>query len=227
MTGKEYLQRVRKHIYYIFDRDNIEQELAGHLQDSMDDLREEGYSKEEAERLAVERMGSPDVVGKQLNKEHHPVLGYAYLLSGIVLSMLMFFLVLFVCGAAYKGIQTATPITIEDNVKSCPLDISLDLPTHKLILDNICIGEDGRYYLTYRAWTKFSYSRAGTNSSLFSIESSDGRIPRNAGFSSHSVLGFYGYDRFDRPADGLLYVRLRNGELLEINLNEVIQDESR
>jgi len=31
MTGKEYLQRVRRHIHYIFDRDGIEQELSGHL----------------------------------------------------------------------------------------------------------------------------------------------------------------------------------------------------
>lgn len=227
MTGKEYLQRVRKHIYYIFDRDSIEQELAGHLQDSMDDLKEEGYSPEEAENLAVERMGSPEETGRQLNREHHPLLGYTWLASSVVLGFLLVILAYMVCHAAYMGIKTATPITIEDSVKNYSVDIAIDLPTHKLVLDNISIDEEGRYFLTYRAWPNYSYSRAGWSLELFSIESSDGKSPRSGGYRSHSFMGFCGYMRFNRPADGILYVRTKNGELLEINLNEVEHEESR
>jgi len=227
MTGKEYLQRVRRHIHYIFDRDGIEQELSGHLQDSIDDLEEEGYSPEEAEHLAVERMGSPEEVGRQLNREHHPVLGYAWLLSAIVLGFLMVIVAFMACHAAYMGIKTATPITIEDSVKNYSIDIAIDLPTHKLQLDNICINEEGRHYLTYRAWPKYSYSRAGWSLELFSLESSDGTYVRSGGYRSHSFFGFFGYAQLDRPEDGLLYVRTRDGEVLEINLNEVMHDESK
>ena len=224
MTGKEYLQRVRKHIWYVFDRDNIEQELAQHLQDSMDNLQEEGYSKEEAERLAVEQMGSPDEVGKQLNKEHHPVLGYAWLLSVVMLVFLIIPALFSVGHVIYMGIKTVTPITIENSVETYPLDMVLDLSTHKVRLDNICVNENGDYYLTHRAWTKYSYSRAGWSSELFQLKDSNGHYIRNAGFSSS---GRYGYDRFECPEDGMLYLHTRDGQVIELNLNEVVDDETR
>lgn len=224
MTGKEYLQRVRKHILYVFDRDSIEQELAEHLQDSMDILREEGYSKEEAETLAVERMGSPDEVGKQLNKEHHPVLGYAWLASVVVLVLLMFPVLGSAGHAAYMAIKTITPITMENSEKSYSLDMDLELSTHKVRLDNICINKKGDYYLTYRARTKYSYSRAGWSSELFYLQDSSGKYLGKSGFSSG---GRYGYKEFAWPEDGMLYLRTKDGQLIELNLNEVMGNEAR
>lgn len=224
MTGKEYLQKVRKHIYYVFDRDSIEQELAAHLKDSMNELREEGHSTEDAERLAVERMGSPDEVGKQLNKEHHPVLGYAWLASVVILVLLIFPALGSVGHAVYMGIKTITPITIENSVETYPVNMVLELPTHKVRLDNICISEKGDYYLTYRAWTKYSYSRAGWSSELFYPQDSSGKYLGKSGFSSS---GRYGYKEFERPEDGILYLSTRDGQLIEININEVMGDESK
>ena len=223
MTGKEYLQRVRKHILYVFDRDSIEQELAEHLQDSMDVLREEGYSKEEAEALAVKRMGSPHEVGKQLNKEHHPVLGYAWLLSVLVLVCLAVPAVFSVGHAIYMGMKTVTPITIENSVETYPVNMVLELPTHKVWLDNICINEEGDYYLTHRARTKYSYSRAGWSSELFYLQDGSGKYVGKSGFSSG---GRYGYKEFAWPEDGLLYLRTRDGQLIELNLNEVMCNEA-
>lgn len=224
MTGEEYLQRVRKHILYVFDRNSIEQELAQHLQDSMEDLREEGHSKEEAERLAVEQMGSPDEVGKQLNKEHHPALGYAWLVSVMVLILLIFPVLGSAGHAVYMAMKTITPITIENSVETYPVNMVLELPTHRVYLDNICINETGDYYLTYRAWTKYSYSRAGWSTELFYPQDSSGKYLGQSGFSSS---GRYGYKEFKRPEDGLLYLRTRDGQLIEIDLNEVIRDEEK
>ena len=224
MTGKEYLQRVRKHIYYVFDRDSIEQELAEHLQDSMDFLRDAGHSKEEAEILAVEQMGSPDEVGKQLNKEHHPVLGYAWLASVLILIVLAVPLVLCVGNMVYMGIKTITPITIKNSEKIYSLDMELELSTHKVWLDNICVNEDGEYYLTYRARTKYSYSRAGWSSELFYLQDGSGKYLGQSSFSSSDR---YGYKEFKRPEDGMLYLRTRDGQLIEINLNEVMADEEK
>ena len=225
MTINEYLRRVKKHIYYIFDWDSIEQELAEHLQDSMEDLRESGYSKEEAEILAVEHMGNPDEVGRQLNKEHHPVFGYAWLLSAVILGFLVVELLFFVGYAAYQGIKTITPMRMENSVAEYPLDMVLELPTHRLYLDNICIDEEGDYYLTYRAQVKYSYSRASWSTELFSVEGSNGKFLRSGGYTSSALWRLYGYLRFEKPEDGMLYVRLRTDKLLEINLDEVMRDE--
>jgi len=224
MTGKEYLQSVRKHIWYVFDRDSIEQELAEHLQDSMDVLREVGYSKEEAENLAVNRMGSPDEVGKQLNKEHHPVLGYAWLASVVLLILLAVPVLGSVCHDIYMGLKTITPITIENSVETYPVNMVLELPTHKVWLDNICVNEDGEYYLTHRSRTKYSYSRAGWSSELFYLQDSSGKYLGKSGFSSG---GRCGYKEFAWPEDGLLYLRTRDNQLIELNLNEVMGNEAR
>jgi len=223
MTGKEYLQRVRKHIYYVFDRDSIEQELAGHLQDSMNELRKEGHSTEDAERLAVDHMGSPDEVGQQLNKEHHPVLGYAWLVSVLILILLAVPVVLSVGNVVYMGIKTITPITIKNSEKIYSLDMELELSTHKVRLDNICVNKKGDYYLTYRAWTKYSYSRTGWSSELFYLQDGNGKYLGQSSFSSSDR---YGYKEFKRPADGMLYLRTKDGQLIEINLDEVMGNEA-
>lgn len=228
MTGKEYLQCVRKHILYVFDRDNIEQELEGHLQDSTEDLRKEGFSKEEAERLAVEHMGNPHMVGRQLNKEHHPVIGYAWLVSAIILGFLVIQLLYFGGFAVYQGIKTMTPMTVEDSVAEYPLDIVYELPTHRLYLDNICIGEEGDYYLTWRAGIKYSYSRAGWfNTQLFYLQGSNDTLLRSGGYRSGALWRIYGYERFNRPEDGYICLRFVTGEIMEINLNEVMGDETK
>ena len=172
-------------------------------------------------------MGKPDEVGRQLNKEHHPALGYAWLLSAVILTFLIVEMLFVVGHVAYQGIKTITPMTMENSVADYPLDLMQELPTHRLYLDNICIDEEGDYYLTYRAQVKYSYSRAGWSSELFSVEGSNGKFLRSGGYKSGALWRLYGYLRFDKPEDGMLYVRLRTGELLEINLDEVMRDESK
>ena len=85
MNRQEYINQVRKEVHFVFDREAIENELQHHLEDSICDLMEEGISREEAEAQAVAQMGDPVEVGKQLNEEHHPVLGYMWMLSSILL----------------------------------------------------------------------------------------------------------------------------------------------
>ena len=119
-------------------------------------------------------------------------------------------------------------MTVEDSVTEYPLEIVYELPTHRLYLDNICIGEEGDYYLTWRAGIKYSYSRAGWFSSqLFYLQGSNERLLRSGGYRSVALWRIYGYERFNRPEDGYVYLRFQTGEILEINLNEVMGNESK
>ena len=54
MKKQEYLDIVTRQVRYIFDREFIEAELKEHLEDSIQDLMEDGFSYEEAEEQAVE-----------------------------------------------------------------------------------------------------------------------------------------------------------------------------
>ena len=55
--GKEFTDKVLKHIKFPYDRNAVRQELEEHMEDICDDLTEEGYGREEAERLSVQYMG--------------------------------------------------------------------------------------------------------------------------------------------------------------------------
>ena len=85
MKKVEFLSIVRKQIRFVFDRDKIENELKQHLEDSIEDLIEEGVSWQDAELIAVEQMGNPKEVGQLLNKEHNPILGYLWAISRVAL----------------------------------------------------------------------------------------------------------------------------------------------
>lgn len=110
MNKQEFLENIRKQIHFVFDRDSIEQEFNQHIEDSIADLISEGYSKEEAERIAVERMGNPIEIGKQLNEEHHPLLGYLLnpysLLIIVAVTLLTGFVIL---GSAHSGNYYSSP----------------------------------------------------------------------------------------------------------------------
>ena len=74
---------------------------------------------------------------------------------------------------------------------------------------------------------KYSYSRAGWSTELFSVKGRDGKYLQRGGFSSNFAMGLYGYVKFHWPEDGLLQVRIRDGQLVELNLNEVMGDETK
>lgn len=220
MNKSEYLSAVRKQIHFVFDRDSIEKELKEHLEDSILDLMDEGYPKEEAEIQAVSQMGDPVEVGKQLNQEHHPILGYAWLASKAILILLLIFLLPFILSAGFRTIKTATPMVMENSVETIPLDLTLNLPTDYVKIDNICLDENGNYNLTYRSWTKFNYSRAGWSSEPFYLEGTDTEYLAGGSFQSNGLFGAYGYREFTWPEDDLLYVVSRDGKKTEINLKE-------
>jgi len=65
---KQLLEQVRcKKAHYA-----IREELQSHIEDQMEDNMAHGMSKEEAEKAAVEDMGSPVEVGISLDRIHRP-----------------------------------------------------------------------------------------------------------------------------------------------------------
>lgn len=80
----EFLKEVLNHIKFPFDRDEIILELKNHILDSQDYYMGKGHTAEEAEELAVEQMGDPTEIGKELNKEHNPIIGWIWKVTNII-----------------------------------------------------------------------------------------------------------------------------------------------
>lgn len=58
----------------------IREELSGHLAERMEGLLAEGYAEKEAEAEAIRHMGSPEEIGGNLNRAHHPLLNWRMLI---------------------------------------------------------------------------------------------------------------------------------------------------
>ena len=220
MNKEEYLKTVRKQILYVFERDSIGQELSQHLDDSIEDLIENGYEREEAERIAVEQMGDPIETGKMLNQEHHPVLGYLYLASKIILAILSVPILYAALLGGIMFIRTMTPVVVEHSIETYSVDMDVKLNSHHLKLDNICLNENGQYYITFREWVKWDYSRITRRMSSFWIADTNGEYDSGAYVYSSGFGMGEGYIGFDWPEDGVLHIKTVDGKHIKIELEE-------
>lgn len=220
MKKEEYLNQVSKQIQFIFDRNSITEELGYHLSDSIADLIDEGLSREEAELVAVKQMGDPVMVGKMLNQEHHPLIGYLWIFSKVVLGLLILPTFITLCSFCYGVYNMITPTVISDSIETISIAYEVKTPTQKIMIDNICINEDGEYYLTYRAWTNYEYSRSGWSMNPIDIVDDEGMTEGGAGFVSSNFLGQIGYRRFELSEDGIINISLKDGEIIELDLEE-------
>ena len=72
MKKEEYLKELTKQLHYAPVRKVISQEYIDHIEDETEYRISKGMDPDEAENYAVEQMGDPVEVGKQLDEIHHP-----------------------------------------------------------------------------------------------------------------------------------------------------------
>lgn len=82
---EEYLTRVCSHVKYKKIHRELRGELRDHLEELAADREEAGYTREEAEAWAVEQMGDPEPVGRQLHRLHKPKLNWGVLAAVLLL----------------------------------------------------------------------------------------------------------------------------------------------
>lgn len=224
MKKEEYLNIVTKQIRYIFDRKYIEAELKDHLEDSIQELMEEGCTNEEAEAQAVFQMGDPVETGRMLNKEHHPVIGYFYAVSNVLLILAGIYFIL-VNGMLLWGlIETANPIVAKNSVGVYSVNKEVKIPTHRISIDNICLCEDGTYILTSRNWRENTYSHAQWSTKCFNILGTDGeQIERECARSDSGLSGWYKMS-FDRPEDDILILEFKDGQTCRLDMKEYLHE---
>lgn len=174
MKQDEFVWQVAKEIRYIFDRQSITQELKDHLSDSIQDLMEEGFSKEDAEFQAVLQMGDPVEVGKQLNREHHPVLGYMCLFFGIVCAVLGLIVLFNIAAIVKEQMVLSVPYVLENSTEVYPLNQKIETDGGIYQFDAICRMEDGEMFLTCRMFEDWLYSRTGFGMGSLRIKNQSG-----------------------------------------------------
>ena len=75
---EKYVKDILSHVKFKYDHNDIYFEIMEHMEDLYDDLVNEGIDENEAIKLTVEYMGDSEEIGKALNKEHNPFVGWIY-----------------------------------------------------------------------------------------------------------------------------------------------------
>jgi len=81
--GEKWLSDAVSGIRFYYDKYEVREELAAHLEDRTLNLLDlyPDLSREEAEKMALERMGDPKEIGRELAEIHKPWIGYLWAVS--------------------------------------------------------------------------------------------------------------------------------------------------
>lgn len=119
-TKDKFLSTLISCIKYPFDRKRIKKEYEQHIDEKIHDFMTEGYDESVAENMAIDRMGDPLEIGKQLNAVHSPVLGWLYVASKYTLVLLVFFMIFPMIGEVWdlmKSYQFDPEIKLSEQIK--------------------------------------------------------------------------------------------------------------
>lgn len=89
----EFLEEVCSQIKYKKIHEDISLEIQGHIYELMDEYMENGMNEDRAVEKAIQQLGNPIEIGKELHKTHKPktewsiilLIGFLILISGVVL----------------------------------------------------------------------------------------------------------------------------------------------
>ncbi len=76
---QEYLNNVCSHIKWTEVHEQVKLELLSHIEDCVLEYSTEGVSHQEVIEMAIDRMGEPVVLGKQLHRYHKPPINWSLL----------------------------------------------------------------------------------------------------------------------------------------------------
>ena len=227
-----FLDDTVKHVRFFFDRSEIRKELNDHMDDMYEDMIENGVSEKDAVRLVVEYMGDSAEIGKELDKEHKPWIGWLWIATRFVAVMLF----VMVIGEAVSFGVSAAGFIFDDNeyssdgmlVYEMDIDESFRLDDDTITLDKIWYYDNGDMVVKYKRIRDFGSNAVdwsfGLHAASFTDENGTQYLG-GGGYSRGSVLGDTGFltiNDFPYESDMLILDYNYNGRKMyaEIPLRE-------
>ncbi len=220
----DFLDMTVKHVKFSFDRGDIRKELSEHMEDMYEDMLSEGVSEDEARHRAVEYMGDAEEIGKELNKEHKPWIGWLWIATRFVAVMLF----VAVIGEAASFGVSAFSFIFDDNeyssdgklVYEMELDESFRLDDDTVTLEELKYYDNGDMVVKYKRVRDFGSDAVDWSFSLHAASFTDENGTRflgGGGYSRGSVLGDVGFltiNDFPYESDMLIFDYNYNGRLM-------------
>lgn len=211
-----FIARVLKNVTFKPDHTEIRAELLAHIDDRMEYYLSVGYDEQQAVQMAVEAMGDPDEIGRELNRVHHVFIGWLYYISRFAAIALALVLLWTMLSGRIKNqllteytISNLDPRSITAEVefdKSVKLDdVTLTFTKGVVFDQNIFIGfklrsddplRNRRYYSVIGEITDIDGNELNCSSSIQdTFFGADGMIRISPEFPDAVVIDYSNYGR--------------------------------
>lgn len=179
-----FLDEVIKCIKFPFDRVEIRRELEDHILDSMEYHMENGYGEEEAEKLSVQGMGDAEIIGKALNKEHNPFVGWMIGVTNVIIVILVIitgYVVIATTFMSLFGLADVNDIPKENIVYEVDVDRKVQIDDRVIHFTKLVYDKEGSMNIYYRSYDKRLWGSGWSNNSIGSIYDESGNEYINGG----------------------------------------------
>ena len=156
---EQYLNEVLSFVKFKYDHKAIRRELAEHMADLKEELMTEGVDKDAAEYMAVEYMGDAAEIGRELDQEHHALLGWVWQISRVLAILMvivtlvpMYYKVGSMIGNIFERYEPPEGVT---EVWQRELDREYQIYDDRLMLDTMHLYDDGTLVVVYRTTRPF------------------------------------------------------------------------
>ena len=149
---ESYLKEVLSQVKFSFDHEFIEKELRSHLEERLEDYISEGYTPNEAEKMALENFGDPKEIGIALNKEHNPVIGWLLYVSNGLLFVACLYLVfnlVIPLGMSLFGRDPSKTIPKDDILYSIEVNEKRKIDDRIITVEEIIYEKNGNLHIIY------------------------------------------------------------------------------
>ncbi len=158
--SKEFLDTVLSYVKFPFDKEDIRMELQEHIWDRIDYYTQQGLTYYEAEEKAIKDMGDPKEIGIQLNKEHHPLIGWLYLASKVlvilfvIINIFMAVPVIIDLGYSIFDDKLIREIPKEDIVYKIDVNERVQIDDRVINFKNVVYDKNGTLHISYYYYDK-------------------------------------------------------------------------
>lgn len=207
---EKFLKEVLSQVKFKYDRHDIGTELEAHIQDKIDYYTDIGYDMDKAEELSVNDMGDAKEIGKELNKQHNPFIGWIWRITNVLL-VFSVIISIFVTGlSVIASLITSNPANgIDKSNIAYKIDIDEKVKVDDTVIHftDIIYEKNGDLSIIYNYYDTRLWGTGWSHGTMGEISDNLGnRYVNGSGLSSGGIIERHRrtVDNFSKDADTLI-----------------------
>ena len=155
--SERFLEEIMSYIKFPFDKDIIKKEIYSHMIDKVEYYIGMGYDNELAEQQAIADMGDAKEIGKALNKQHNPIIGWLWKISNVLVIMCILFNLFFVGLPIILTLFWDNPVNDiqkSDIVYSIAVNKTVQIDDQVITFTNVTYEKNKKLSIIYECYDK-------------------------------------------------------------------------